>query len=126
MSGFRVIDIDWFLKTTLTVQTRHNQICTGGRLLFTKEVKQGLKSTFILRCNACEKLVSLFSEDPNKKSIANKAAVWGTLATGSTYTHSAELFSVLDIPFLSPNTFYGIQTELSEVVLKELLCNYFL
>ncbi|KAF2891176.1 hypothetical protein ILUMI_14997, partial [Ignelater luminosus] len=43
------------------------------------------------------------------------AVVWATLATGSTYTHGAELFSVLDVPFLSSNMFYNIQRELGEV-----------
>ncbi|KAF2888978.1 hypothetical protein ILUMI_17195 [Ignelater luminosus] len=115
LNGFRVVDIEWFLKTTLTVQTRHNRICTGGRLLFTKEIKRGLKITFILKCNTREKEISLFSEDPNKKPVVNKAVVWATLATGSTYTHSAELFSVLDVPFLSSNIFYDIQRELGGV-----------
>ncbi|KAF2892022.1 hypothetical protein ILUMI_14151, partial [Ignelater luminosus] len=57
-------------------------------------------------------------EDPNKKPVLNKAVVWATLATGRTYTHSAELFSVLDVPFLSSNMFYDIQRELGENVIE--------
>lgn len=52
---------------------------------------------------------------PDNKSSLNKAAVWATISTSSTYMHMAEFLSILDIPCVSGNSFFTIQRELGEV-----------
>ncbi|KAI4454140.1 hypothetical protein MML48_10g00000195 [Holotrichia oblita] len=56
--------------------------------------------------------MSFETEKPRKKSVLNTSAAWGTLATGSTHSHLAELLSVMDIPSLSAKTFFKIQRSL--------------
>ncbi|KAJ8969611.1 hypothetical protein NQ317_001975 [Molorchus minor] len=116
LSGCRIVEIDYFLKNVMNLQIRHNKRCTGGRLSISGENRCGLRSTYVFKCNVCDKELSISNEDPKKStSIINRAAVWATLSTGSTYTHSAEFFSILDIPTISANMFYQVQRELSEV-----------
>ncbi|KAF2898662.1 hypothetical protein ILUMI_07511, partial [Ignelater luminosus] len=50
-------------------------------------------------------------------AVINTAAVWGTLATGSTFQHTNEFLSVLNIPSLSGTMFYTIQEDLSKEVI---------
>lgn len=100
----------------MRLQVDHNKTCTGGRLQVNKEYRVGLKSTFVVKCNACEKEIGISNEDLSKKdSVLNRAAVWGTLSVGSTFTHLSEFLSVMDIPGLSSCAFYTIQRHLNDV-----------
>ncbi|CAH1114816.1 unnamed protein product [Psylliodes chrysocephalus] len=115
--GCRIVDIDYFMKRSMSLQLKHSKRCTSGYLQLIKEERVGLQSRFILKCNFCEKDLDIYNEEPSneKSSTLNKAVVWGTLATGSTYSHTDKLFSVLNIPFISKYSFYKIQRELSTV-----------
>ena len=106
ISGYRIVDIDYIMKRAMTAQ----------------EIRKGLVSTFIYKCNVCGDEVSISSENP-KKPILNKAAVWATLSVGSTYKHTEEFLSVLEIPPMSERRFYKLQSELGELWQDELIKN---
>jgi len=74
----------------------------------------GLSSSFIFQCNICHETETIHSESPTEKKV-NKAAVWGALSTGSTYSHMNEFFSVLDIPPMNGNMFFETQRDLGHV-----------
>ncbi|XP_018566989.1 uncharacterized protein LOC108907691 isoform X2 [Anoplophora glabripennis] len=114
--GCRIVNIDYFLKKSMSLQMLHNQNCSGGSLEIAGEKRQGLKSTFILKCNVCDEEVEICNEEPtlDNESTLNKAAAWATACTGSTYKHMTEFFNVLDIPCLSRNSFVAIQKELEQ------------
>lgn len=120
LCGFRIVDIDYFLKKSITLQAHHNRKCTAGRLEIIKEKRQGLHSTFLLQCTSCNEVISISNENGKvlETSMLNRAAVWATLATGSTYSHMLEFFSILDIPSISSNMFYNLQRNLSNVSKK--------
>lgn len=128
VAGYRIVEIDYLLQNVLSLQSNHSKVCTEGKINLDGEIKKGLLSQFIFVCNICNKRFTLYSEnynckhpmntadiDKQKESNANVAAVWGTLATGSTYAHLSELLSVLDIPTIQRKMFFKIQRSLSEV-----------
>lgn len=117
ISGYRIVNIDYLLKNSMFLQSNHNKKCTGGRLEYLKENRNGLVSTFTYKCDMCNNEFSFATEDPHKntKSVVNTAAVWGTLSTGSTYAHLSEFLSVLDIPRLTSYMYYQIQRKLGFV-----------
>lgn len=102
------------MNQAMRIQVDHSKVCTGGMLEFFEEKKKGLRSTFIYKCNMCDKLISVHTEHSSHET-KNKAFVWGTLATGSIYEHSTELLSVLDVPQMSRKMFFNIQRELGSV-----------
>ncbi|KAF2903737.1 hypothetical protein ILUMI_02445 [Ignelater luminosus] len=83
LDGYRVVEINYLLQQAMRAQVDHSRSCTGGYLQFLKELRTGFSSKFIYKCNACDKELSIKSED--SPSEVNKAVVWGTLATGSTF-----------------------------------------
>ncbi|KAF2883607.1 hypothetical protein ILUMI_22574 [Ignelater luminosus] len=111
--GYRVVEINYLLQQEMRAQVDHSRSCTGGYLQFLKELRTGFSSKFIYKCNACDKELSIKSED--SPSGVNKAVVWGTLATGSTYAHLVEFFSVLGVPTMSGNMFFEYQKQLGSV-----------
>lgn len=107
--GYRIVDISYFIKSLINLQHHPGKKCTSGMLIPFNEEQDGLLFAIIFECNLCEKEVRKYTEDPNKK-IMNTACVWGTLATGSTFSHTEELFSVMNIPMMSYRKFNEIQT----------------
>jgi hypothetical protein len=71
----------------------------------------GLVSTFTYKC------VSIRTEraTEDSESVVNTSAVWGTLATGSSYAHLVERISILDIPPLTGRNFFDTQRRLGFV-----------
>ncbi|XP_031333159.1 uncharacterized protein LOC116182246 [Photinus pyralis] len=114
LHGYRIVDIEYILRQTVTLQSEHSKKCTGGMLVLQEEIQKGLVSRFVYRCNICEKTKIVYSENPEKE-IINRATVWGTLATGSTFAHTSEFLSILDIPPMRGNMFFDIQRNLGDV-----------
>lgn len=102
----------------MDMQYKHSKICTGGKLYVASERRRGkgLVSTITFKCTVCEAVLEYDTENPkNNVSAINYGAVWGTLATGSSYTHMEEFFSCLDIPVMSDSMFYEIENEIGKV-----------
>ncbi|KAB0790356.1 hypothetical protein PPYR_15279, partial [Photinus pyralis] len=118
LHGYRIVDIEYILRQTVTLQSEHSKKCTGGMLVLQEEIQKGLVSRFVYRCNICEKTKIVYSENPEKE-IINRATVWGTLATGSTFAHTSEFLSILDIPPMRGNMFFDIQRNLGDLLLQQ-------
>lgn len=121
ISGNRIVDLGYVLDWALCLQTEHSKICTCGRLVFYKEIRDGFFSTIYFKCTMCNKRVIRTTAPKSKTSNdldehpLNIAAVWGTLSTGSSHNQMEELCSVLDIPNLSFRKFHKIENKLSNV-----------
>lgn len=80
---------------------------------------RGLASTIIFQCNSCTTTYHFDTENPTReKSLINVGAVWGTLASGSSYQTLNELLSCMDIPVMPPKLFYEIENELGKVTFR--------
>ncbi|KAF2891504.1 hypothetical protein ILUMI_14669, partial [Ignelater luminosus] len=121
IEGYRFVEMDYFFKKALSLQSLHNLKCTGGKLEYSSEKRSGLVSVYTLKCNMCDCEEHLATEKPqtseeksNNHSTINTAAVWGTLSTGGSYTHLTELLSVMNVPPLGGTVFFEIQRELDD------------
>lgn len=116
--GNRIVDLKYVLNWSVNLQYEHSKICTSGRLVVKEEIRwgTGLVSKIIFKCTMCPKEYTYFTEDPNKQvSKINYGAVWGTLSTGSTFSHLKEMLSVMDVPPMTLYTFKQIENELAGV-----------
>lgn len=118
LTGNRIVELGYVLQWAMRLQYEHSKICTLGKILLIEEIRKGhgLVSWLVFECTVCLKKYRFSTENPNKKSSTiNTGAVWGTLATGSTYTHLTELLSCMDIPAMPPGQFYESEKKLGEV-----------
>ncbi|KAF2887024.1 hypothetical protein ILUMI_19149 [Ignelater luminosus] len=115
--GYRIVDAHYLITNAMKLQINHNKHCTGGCLEYFQEKRNGLISSFVYKCNVCDKEMVLETEPTtsSKRSMLNYVAVWGTLATGSCYAHLEEFLSVLDAPALSKKMFFKHERELSSM-----------
>jgi hypothetical protein len=111
LNGYRIVHIHYLLSQTISLQYDHSKKCTGGKLMYHEEIRSELVSTFTYKCNVCDECVSIRTEKAREdsESVVNTSAVWGTLATGSSYAHLVERLSILDIPPLSGKPFFDTQ-----------------
>ncbi|KAK5644983.1 hypothetical protein RI129_006283 [Pyrocoelia pectoralis] len=115
ITGNRIVELGYVLQTVLDIQYNHCLTCTFGKIIVQHEIRtsQGLVSTVALRCTMCNKMFHISTEEPRQYgSLINLGAVWGTLATGSTYSHCNEFLSCLDIPMIPEKFFSRIELEL--------------
>lgn len=115
LKGRRIVDID-ALQKIIKLSEKHARACTGGSLSIVSENRNGLEAEIFLVCAMCEKRFNCFNTSDRTDDL-NKAAVWGTHATGSTYKHTEEFLSILNIPAPSNSKFYNLENSLSEVKL---------
>jgi len=95
----------------------HAEICTGGMLSVYKEKRIGLYTEACLRCNMCNREYCI-SSDPGRKKPKpeiNKLALYGTVASGATFSHVDELFKFMEIPFISQSAAKKLNDHLSDV-----------
>lgn len=110
------MDLKYVLEWALPFQQEHSKICNGRIVLKTEDrIGMGLDTFLIFGCTVCQQTFRKYSADPKKKSEVNYGFVWGTLSTGSTFGHSQELLSVMDIPSMSQYMFQKIERDLDQV-----------
>lgn len=111
-----MVELGYVLKWAIQMQYFHSKKCTG-LLIPTKEESKGhgLFRHIHFKCTACNVETVRATENPNKTSDLNVGAVWGTLATGNTFSHLEEQLACMNIPPMTKPTFQRIETELGEV-----------
>ncbi|KAF2895233.1 hypothetical protein ILUMI_10938 [Ignelater luminosus] len=107
IEGYHFVEMDYFLKKALSLQSLNNLKCTGDKLEYFSEKRNGLVNVHTLKCNMCDCEEHLTTEKPqtseeksNNHSTINTAAVWVTLPTGGSYTQLTELLSAMNAPAL--------------------------
>ncbi|XP_062565825.1 uncharacterized protein LOC134228068 [Armigeres subalbatus] len=102
--GRRVVDIDYFIKWITLAQATHSQTCVGVLCPFQENFKSMVSSIY-LECNVCGEMVKGSSEQPTSKNRLRRNMSWAILCSGGTYTQAKELFSFLNMPFMSRDAF---------------------
>lgn len=118
IQGNRIVELGYVLNWAIKLQYDHSKKCTFGMMTLKEEKRRGkgLVSTIVFQCSVCDEIVFFYTENPKRKrSPINKGAVWGTLATGSSYEHLTELLSCMDIPTMNRNMFYDLESEIGKV-----------
>lgn len=115
VKGRRIVDIGYMLSQYEKVAT-HRFHCTMGHMKFVKETRKGLKVTLHFFCDNCERKMIVTSErDSASNDDINKAAVWGSMAIGIGHSQCEEFLGVLDVPFMTQNTYFRKTSEVKKV-----------
>lgn len=115
------MQLGYVLKWSIQLQYVHSKQCTSGMLCVSREIRRGLDlvSHIVFKCTMCDTEIVQSTENPNlQKSVINTGAVWGTLATGSTYGHLEEQLTCMDIPCFNKYHFYKIEGELQKASIQ--------
>ncbi|XP_031331888.1 uncharacterized protein LOC116162414 [Photinus pyralis] len=124
ITGNRIVEVGYFAQQIINAQYEHMKICTFGKLHLYNEYNRGmgLVSCIILKCASCDREFKIFTENPNKQSSSlidqstmNIGSVWGTIASGGSYSHMCEYLSALDIPVMHGSLFYQLEDQLGEI-----------
>lgn len=106
LSGYRVIDFGYVLNQLSDMFTKHFINCQLGNLFLRNERRKGLHSILQFSCNKCSYTYQIHTE---KEERINKAMVWGTVCSGSTYTQIDCILSSMDVPMATDKTFTRIE-----------------
>lgn len=117
IEGRRIVDINHFFEQIFAMATHPPFDCTISDMDIISEQRNGLKSKILLRCKMCriEKAVDLIS-DSNDAMDINSALVLGTVSTGTGYTGANELFSVLNVPFMTDVTYQRHHENVGDII----------
>lgn len=113
--GRRVVEYDYFIKWITLAQATHSQLCVGVLCPY-QENFRAMVSKIFLKCNVCGEIVKGSSEQPRSKLRLRRSTVWGIMCSGSTYTQTHELFSFLNMPFMSRNAFLKDEVAMDSVL----------
>lgn len=116
ISGRRLVDIDHYLRCIFGLFTIHLQLCPTPDFIIVEESYRAMISTVLIKCKTCDKLYTVNSENTNTHHSTKKAAVWGTLASGSSFAHTEELFAYMGVPFMSFQTYQKTEHMIYDIV----------
>ncbi|XP_050294642.1 uncharacterized protein LOC126750040 isoform X2 [Anthonomus grandis grandis] len=108
IEGRRIVDIQKLFKEIQNLSRHPPFNCTIADMNILTENRKGLKSSILLKCKMCnlEKYLNLFTQDESETSMdINAAAALVPISTGIGFTAAEEFMAILDVPFMSPNTY---------------------
>lgn len=106
ISGRRIINIDFFIKELQALNHHSSLGCGLSEMVIVSERRLGFKCCLQFKCKMCNFKKGVWTEDPEDQSKnINSDVVIGMISIGSGFWNMEELFSTLDIPPLSTNTY---------------------
>lgn len=115
IEGRRVVEWNYVMKCVVRAQAYHSSTC-GGVLCLHQEHYRSMISTMWFKCDKCKTLFKVRTEEPSDRPKLRKSIVWATLCSGGTYTHTRQIFSFCDIPFMPLKTFALDEMEMDAVL----------
>lgn len=98
----RIINVSFFFKQIISLNNHAPMFdCNFANLIFYKEYRDGLKSTFFLKCSMCNMELKLYScEGP-----INNQVVEAGMSIGIGYANTEEFLATINIPFMSNKSY---------------------
>ncbi|XP_049705378.2 uncharacterized protein LOC126056452 [Helicoverpa armigera] len=114
IDGRRIVSLEFFLDKLTKIST-HNPAfgCTLQNLILISEKKTGLTSQLKFRCNMCNMIFFLDTDEPKSLDI-NKAAISGMITTGIGLSQFEELFTSMDLPCINQKHFDKLHDNVCE------------
>lgn len=112
VKGRRIVDIN-YLMLQLQDKSHHYDLfdCKTGYFQLIGEKRNGMASKFKFKCNMCQKIIILDSENPENPEMVNVniAATSGIVASGIGFFQFEELFSAIDVPVFASSSYINLQ-----------------
>jgi hypothetical protein len=115
ISGNYLCDFE-YVSQQIVKREEHKAICTFGKFEFFREEAVGIVSTFIYKCQVCEKIFRLSTQPPDKIESTNDAVVWGALSIGIGREQLEEQFGILDSRMMSARKFRRHEVKIEKVI----------
>ncbi|XP_063386965.1 uncharacterized protein LOC134672945 isoform X1 [Cydia fagiglandana] len=104
--GRRIVAISNFFTKLQSICNHGPLGCGIQEMQLVGEVKHGLTSKFLFRCQLCKKKFSIPSDDCGENYLGvNQCAVAGTIAIGCGHSQLQEMLSSLNLPLISDKTY---------------------
>lgn len=93
--------------------------CSFANMIIVGEQRKGLESNLKLKCSMCNitEFVPLINTKSEQMNV-NEAMTLATISTGTGYSTANEIMSLLNIPFMSPNTYQFFHEKVGNVIRK--------
>lgn len=124
--GRRIVDVFYIFEQIKDSEHTGGFGCSFINMTFISEKRRGYYSEFKFKCKMCGIISSIQSEKENSTFLPiNEGIVSGTIAIGIGHSQLAELSATIDIPYITPTTYFKVQTALSkkihDVAMQEML-----
>jgi hypothetical protein len=111
--GYSATDVEFMLNRIL----EGHESCPG-KLFWSWGDNMGARSVLRFKCDTCKYNRNCWTSRPNP--TFNKSIVLATITTGLTYAQVAQLFGIIGMQFMSKETFFRLEEELTAPI-NELL-----
>jgi len=102
--GRRIVNISHLFNAIKLIDNHEPFDCSFKDMRIIKEIKYGFKSTFVFKCNMCNTISKISTEDENLMSI-NAAAVAGIINIGCGFSHLQDITCALEVPTINYGTY---------------------
>lgn len=94
--------------------------CSLANMAIVGEQRKGLESILKLRCTMCNitEFIPLVKTKENEQMNINEALALATISTGIGYSTANEIMALLNIPFMSPNSYKLFHERVGNVIRK--------
>lgn len=83
-----------------------------GKMVYTKEIRRGLLSSFVFICEKCGNSLNIKSDITFNDENINTSAVLGIVSTGLGFYHLQEFLAHLNVPAMSYGTFHSYEEQI--------------
>lgn len=102
--GRRIVNILHLFNEIKYIDNHEPFDCSFKDMQIVKEIKYGFKSTFVFKCNMCNVIKKISTENDSLMSL-NTAAVAGIINIGCGFSHLQELTCALEVPTINYGTY---------------------
>lgn len=117
INGRRIVEMDFFFQQLKQISLHNFGRCPFKSIEIRKEIRNGLRSKIVLRCNTCLKNFLLrTSQDENtmESMCLNSTAVLATNMIGIGFSQFEQFTSVLDVPVMSSGTYKKLNDKIGQ------------
>lgn len=107
ISGRRIVDLNYFINRIKYISEHAPQFnCSIVNMKLQNEIKRGLKSGLVFKCNMCGIVKTIWTEPEETTSMdINSAAVAGAISSGGGFTSTEKLLGAMNVRYPSFKTF---------------------
>ncbi|CAI6377348.1 unnamed protein product [Macrosiphum euphorbiae] len=118
LCGRRIVDMNFVFKQILNCRHKGGLDCTFLDMELISEHRKGFFCSWLFKCLVCQIKIKIDSENTSETEYVgvNKAAVSGSIAIGIGHTQLNEFSATIDVPYISPNVFIKLQSNIGEII----------
>lgn len=118
IEGRRIIEIEYFLNQLRDMSNHNNGNCSFDDLIPQKEIRRGLFSKIIFRCQSCHQSFDILTNEDEKTTRTlsiNCAAVLATNMIGIGYSQFEQFASIIDVPVMGADKYKSLNDQMGKL-----------